>query len=421
MAGKQENPFKYIDRPTLILMLALVLIGWVAIHAAVYSPQMGGPFNWEHAAGRQAVWILTSVFLFVVLFSMDYRLFEGMASISYIIMIGILVATIFLGKEVNGAKAWIQIGPVGLQPGEFAKLATCLMVASYLSSYDVRLENQTTQLISAFIILVPAFLIILSRDTGSALVYASFIFVLQREGLSIIYLVLGLATIAAIVLSILIPAPYLYGSVGVFMLLYVLFSRRKKQASITAITWTAASTAIIYGVQYAFEHILQEHQKTRILLLLGKIEDPSGAGYNVNQSLIAIGSGGFLGKGWLNGTQTKFDYVPEQTTDFIFCTIGEEWGFVGSTVLIILFGLLLFRIIHIGERMPTKFGRIYAYGVASIIFFHVLINLGMTMGILPVIGIPLPFISYGGSSLWAISILMAILLRMDAGMRSTMR
>lgn len=421
MAREQENHFRFIDRQALILLLILMLIGWLAIYAAVYSPSMGGVFNWEHAAGKQAVWIGTSALIFILVFSIDYRLYEGMAPFGYLVMLGVLAATIFLGKEVNGAKAWIQIGPVGLQPGEFAKLATCLMVANYLSSFDVRLENQRTQIIAALIILVPALLIILSRDTGSALVYASFIFVLQREGLSLIYLILGLFTIAAILLSILVPPVYLYSIVAGIMLIYVLFSRKKRQAILNAIGYTVISSAIIYGVQYAFEHILQDHQRTRILLLLGKIEDNAGAGYNVNQSLIAIGSGGFSGKGYLNGTQTKFDFVPEQTTDFIFCTIGEEFGFIGSVIMLSVYALLLFRIITIAERQSAKFARIYGYGVASILFFHVLINIGMTIGVLPVIGIPLPFISYGGSSLWAFTVLMAILLKMDAGSRSTMR
>lgn len=421
MAREQENHFRFIDRQALILLLILMLIGWLAIYAAVYSPSMGGVFNWEHAAGKQAVWIGTSALIFILVFSIDYRLYEGMAPFGYLVMLGVLAATIFLGKEVNGAKAWIQIGPVGLQPGEFAKLATCLMVANYLSSFDVRLENQRTQIIAALIILVPALLIILSRDTGSALVYASFIFVLQREGLSLIYLILGLFTIAAILLSILVPPVYLYSIVAGIMLIYVLFSRKKRQAILNAIGYTVISSAIIYGVQYAFEHILQDHQRTRILLLLGKIEDNAGAGYNVNQSLIAIGSGGFSGKGYLNGTQTKFDFVPEQTTDFIFCTIGEEFGFIGSVIMLSVYALLLFRIITIAERQSAKFARIYGYGVASILFFHVMINIGMTIGVLPVIGIPLPFISYGGSSLWAFTVLMAILLKMDAGSRSTMR
>lgn len=421
MAREQENHFRFIDRQALILLLILMLIGWLAIYAAVYSPSMGGVFNWEHAAGKQAVWIGTSALIFILVFSIDYRLYEGMAPFGYLVMLGVLAATIFLGKEVNGAKAWIQIGPVGLQPGEFAKLATCLMVANYLSSFDVRLENQRTQIIAALIILVPALLIILSRDTGSALVYASFIFVLQREGLSLIYLILGLFTIAAILLSILVPPVYLYSLVAGIMLIYVLFSRKKRQAILNAIGYTVISSAIIYGVQYAFEHILQDHQRTRILLLLGKIEDNAGAGYNVNQSLIAIGSGGFSGKGYLNGTQTKFDFVPEQTTDFIFCTIGEEFGFIGSVIMLSVYALLLFRIITIAERQSAKFARIYGYGVASILFFHVMINIGMTIGVLPVIGIPLPFISYGGSSLWAFTVLMAILLKMDAGSRSTMR
>jgi rod shape determining protein RodA len=276
----------------------------------------------------------------------------------------------------------------------------------------MRMQGTKTKIIAAAIILFPATIILMQNDTGSAIVYASFVFVLYREGLSGNFLILGLGAIVLFVLTLLVPKFILIGiilSIGIVFYLLV-----RKQNILIILAGVAIASSIVFSVDYSFNHILQEHQRTRVNVLLGKETDLKGAGYNVNQSKIAIGSGGFSGKGFLEGTQTKFEFVPEQSTDFIFCTVGEEWGFIGSFVVIALFIALLLRIIFVAERQRSQYSRIYGYGVACILFFHFMINMGMTIGLAPVIGIPLPFFSYGGSSLWSFTILLFIFIKLDA-------
>jgi rod shape determining protein RodA len=321
---------------------------------------------------------------------------------------------ILFGKEIAGSKSWFQVGGFSIQPSEFAKFATALALAKYLSKIDLNINKISTKFVAAIIIVFPSFLILLQYDTGSAMVFSAFILVLYREGLSGNLLLAGLGAALLFILALLINKFILIGILAAnAILVYSLYKGlRKKVFYIVAFFILIAG--YVYSVDYAFENILEPHQKKRISVLLGMENDLHGAGYNVNQSKIAIGSGGFWGKGFLKGTQTKFDFVPEQSTDFIFCTIGEEWGFIGSFVIIVLFLSLFSRIIFLAERQRSKFSRIYGYGVAAILFFHFVVNVGMTIGLFPVIGIPLPLISYGGSSLWAFTILIFIFVKLDS-------
>ena len=328
-----------------------------------------------------------------------------------------LVAVLLLGKEIAGSKSWFQFGSFAIQPAEFAKFATCLAIARYLNVIDRKMQSLKTKILAFLILLLPAGLILLQNDTGSALVYFSFILVLYREGLSGSFLILGGIIAILFLLTLWLCILYAIGIVLAICLFFLLFIKRNRKNIFTLIAVFIIAGGFIFSVDYAFENILEKHQKTRINVLIGKETDIRGAGYNVHQSKIAIGSGGLTGKGFLKGTQTKYNFVPEQSTDFIFCTIGEEWGFAGSFVVVFLFSALLIRLIMIAERQKSKFSRIYGYGVASILFFHFIINIGMTIGIAPVIGIPLPFISYGGSSLWAFTILLFIFIRQDASRR----
>jgi rod shape determining protein RodA len=329
-------------------------------------------------------------------------------------MLLLLLSTFAFAKNVKGSYGWIDIGSYKLQPAEFAKFATNMALAKFLSTLDTRMQDFKTKLISLVIIGIPAIIILLQNDTGSALVFGAFVLVLYREGLSGNVLLLGLVSGALFVLSLLLPQTTLFIVIGIIALLFLMVVRRNKKNILIIATGAIVAMGIVFSVDYFYNSVLQEHQRVRIDVLLGKEVDLKGAGYNVNQSKIAIGSGGFFGKGFLQGTQTKYDFVPEQSTDFIFCTVGEEWGFIGSVVVIGLFVALLTRLIYVAERQRSAYSRIYGYGVACILFVHLLINIGMTIGLAPVIGIPLPFFSYGGSSLWSFTILLFIFIRLDA-------
>jgi rod shape determining protein RodA len=326
----------------------------------------------------------------------------------------LLVLVLIVGRNVGGNQSWIPIGSFRLQPSEFAKFATCLLLARYLSSSTVKLQEIRTQMVAAFIILIPTALILLQPDAGSALTFSSLIFVLYREGLSGYFLVIEGLSILLFILTVLYNKYYvLIGIVAFTGFLIYLFRKNRKMVTVFGIG-LLFSIVFVFSVDFAYNSILKPHQKNRIDVILGKVNDPRGIGYNLNQSKIAIGSGGLWGKGYLQGTQTKYNFVPEQSTDFIFCTVGEEWGFVGCFVVIGLYLFLLLRIVIIAERQRSTFSRVYGYGVASILFFHFFINIGMTIGLIPVIGIPLPFLSYGGSSLWSFTILLFILLKLDS-------
>lgn len=410
----KKNIFHNTDKTLIWIYAILVLAGWLNIYAAVYDENHKSIVDFAANYGKQLVWIITSVVLVLAIMMTDTKFFPAFSYPLYGIVIILLVAVIFIGKEISGSKSWIQLGAFSLQPAEFAKLATSLALASYLGNLNTKFENLSTKFIAALIVGIPPIIIIAQNETGSALVFAAFILVLFREGLSGIILIMAFIAALLFVLTLLINKFIVIGIVALGLLIYWFIERRYKVSKWILIGAFLIGSSFIFSVDYAFEKVLQPHQKTRINVLLGKEKDLKGAGYNVHQSLIAIGSGGFWGKGYMKGTQTKYNYVPEQSTDFIFCTIGEEWGFIGSVVILGLYLLLLIRIVQLSERQRSAFSRIYGYSVASILFFHIAINIGMTIGLAPVIGIPLPFISYGGSSLWAFSMLLFIFIKLDS-------
>jgi len=409
-----NNILQNIDWITVLLYLILVLVGWVNIYAAVYNEEHGSILDMTQNYGKQLLWIGTSVLLALVILLIDAKFFSTFSYLIYFLTLMLLIGVLLFGREIAGSKSWFQIGSFSLQPAELGKFATALALAKYLSGIDKDFSKFKTKVVAAFIIMFPAMLILLQHDTGSALVYTSFILVLYREGLSGNLLILGLIVAILFVVTLLVNKFIVIGIIAALFILFYLLNKAVRKRLFPLIGVFIIASMYVLSVDYVFENVLEPHQKKRINVLLGIETDIRGAGYNVHQSKIAIGSGGFSGKGFLKGTQTKFDFVPEQSTDFIFCTIGEEWGFVGSFILIMLFLALLIRLIFLAERQRSKFSRIYGYGVASVLFFHFTINLGMTIGLFPVIGIPLPFISYGGSSLWGFTILLFIFIKQDS-------
>lgn len=465
--NRQSELLKNIDWVSIFMYTLLVFMGWLNIYAAVYNDSHSSIFDITQKYGKQLIWIGASFVLGFIIMLTDSKFFTAFSFIIYGLTIGLLAAVLVFGKEVNGARSWFEIGSIRLQPAEFAKFATCLAVANVMSRHGFKMMRLSSLLSVGILLALPALLIIKQNDTGSALVYSSFILVMYREGLHGSILLLCFMTVALFIFTLLYPPmtvllliiggtliAFLYYrqnkhelyriiiflvSCFLFLLflkwlldlpisdhklllisyllcnlmgIYFVYKRKMKHIMLVILaSWLCIGATV--GVDYAFDK-LQSHQRDRINNLLGIETDLTGAGYNVNQSKIAIGSGGFAGKGFLQGTQTKFNFVPEQSTDFIFCTVGEEWGFLGSTVVIGLLMAFILRIIYLAERQRSDFSRIYGYGVASILFFHMAINIGMTIGVAPVIGIPLPFFSYGGSSLWAFTILIFIFLRLDA-------
>ena len=389
-------------------------MGWINIYAAVYNDEHKNIYDLTQNYGRQLLWIGTSLLIGLAILVIDGKFYAAFSFPIYLVVMLILLVVLVIARDVQGARSWIEIGSFKLQPSEFAKFATNMALAKYLSSLGIRMEDMKTKVTAGLIILLPMAMVLLQNDTGSALVFISFIFVLYREGLSQNVLIFGFLAGVLFVLALMVPNTILLGVIGGVGILAYLLMRKTRKNLFVILTITALSAGVVFSVDYAFNKILQQHQRERIEVLLGKRSDPKGAGYNVNQSLIAIGSGGLSGKGFLQGTQTKYDFVPEQSTDFIFCTVGEEWGFIGTSVVILLFLGLLYRIIFIAERQRSQYTRIYAYGVASIIFFHLMINVGMAIGLAPVIGIPLPFFSYGGSSLWGFTVLLFVLIKLDS-------
>lgn len=410
----QGSILQNIDRWLVIIFLLLVGMGWLSIYAAVYNDEHQSILDMSQNYGKQAIWICGAFLIALSILIIDGKFFAAFSYPIYILFILLLLVVLVVARDVKGAVSWIDIGSFKLQPSEFAKFATNMALAKYLSTLDIRMKDLKTKIVSLLIIGLPAVLILFQNDTGSAMVYAAFIFVLYREGLSGNILIFGFVAAVLFVLTLLVSKTILFGVIAGVAFLFYLFVRKKRQNIMIIAAGALVASAIVFSVDYAINHVLQEHQRTRINVLLGKEIDPKGAGYNVNQSKIAIGSGGFLGKGFLQGTQTKFDFVPEQSTDFIFCTVGEEWGFLGCFLVIGLFMLLLWRIIYVAERQRSQYSRIYGYGVACILFFHLMVNIGMTVGLAPVIGIPLPFFSYGGSSLWSFTILLFIFIKLDA-------
>nr|NQU90181.1 rod shape-determining protein RodA [Bacteroidota bacterium] len=405
---------KNIDWWLVLLYIMLVLTGWVNIYAAVYDESHKSIVDLSQNYGKQMLWIVTSVVLALIILITDAKFFSNFSFVIYLLMIGALIGVLIFGKEIAGSRSWFQIGSFSLQPAEFAKFATNLAMAKYLSGLNINLQKFKSVLKALTILAIPAGLIFLQNDTGSALVYSAFIFVLYREGLPGGILILGVSVIVLFVLTLLFNKLIIIGVLVLSAIFLIYLIRRTIGNILVIIIFFFMASGFVFSVDYAFENILEHHHRTRINVLLGLETDLHGAGYNVHQSLIAIGSGGITGKGFLKGTQTKYNFVPEQSTDFIFCTIGEEWGFAGGTFVILLFIALLVRIIITAERQRSKFSRIYGYGLASILLFHFTVNIAMTLGLFPVIGIPLPFISYGGSSLWAFTILLFIYIKLDS-------
>ena len=467
MNSRSNNLLANIDWVSILLYLLLVFIGWLNIYAAVYDENHSSIFDISQKYGKQLIWIGAAFVLAFLVLLTDSKFFTTFSMVIYGIMIFLLIAVLFFGTETKGARSWFEVGDFRIQPAEFAKFATNLAIAYVMSRHNFKVMRFSSLLTIGLILALPSGLIILQNDTGSALVYSSFILVLFREGLHGSILLLCFVAAAIFIMALLyspftvllviiggtLIAFYYYRhdirelfqiilfigcGFGLFVLIkwmfnllisdyymlltvyvitsitaiYPIYKRKmKNMITLLLISWLCVGAAP--SVNYAFDH-LQLHQQDRINELLGIRVDPKGTGYNVTQSKIAIGSGGLLGKGFLQGTQTKLNFVPEQSTDFIFCTVGEEWGFVGSTFIIVLLAVFILRIIKLAERQRSSFSRIYGYGVASILFFHVAVNIGMTIGMAPVIGIPLPFFSYGGSSLWSFTILIFIFLRLDA-------
>jgi rod shape determining protein RodA len=465
---RSESILLRIDRITVLLFLVMVILGWLNIYAAVYNEEHTGMLDMTQRYGKQFIWVVAAIVLAIFIVVIDNRFYFFFGYFIYGGTILLLILVLVLGTEINGARSWFEFGPFSLQPSEFAKTGTALAIARYLNSRGQDLTKFNNLLEVSAIILLPAVLVALQPDMGSVIVYLAFFLVLFREGLSSYIFVSGILMVILFFITLLFNNFYITLILIGLAVLFAWFATRKWKLCLAGLTILALIAAGLYllnqitvkrfdpeviimislflsgivfawyiyrqrafavliiylflvgslvyvnSVDYAFNNILKSHQRERISILLGIKSDPKGTGYNVNQSIISIGSGGFTGKGFLQGTQTKFKFVPKQSSDFIFCTVGEEWGFIGSLVIIGLFAGLLLRLVFLAERQRSFFSRIYGYGVISIFLIHFFINIGMSVGIVPVIGIPLPFFSYGGSSLWGFTILLFIFLRLDA-------
>ena len=480
MVYTKDSMVKSVDWITICIYLVLVVLGWISICGASYDYGDMDFFSMDTRAGKQLLWIGCSLLLGFVILMIEDKIYDWFAYIFYTAMMFLLLVTPFLAEDINGSYSWLKFGPVSLQPAEFAKFATALTLSKFIGAYHFTINKMKYSLPVIALILLPMVLIVLQKETGSALVYLAFFLMLYREGMSGAILFAGVCAVAFFVIGIrfsndfmpdectpigefvvltliillsaslvytyckkkdVVKTILLYGAGGIALvvlfslffipfnmlwalyvecialvayLLFLSFRERMMKYFYIAL-FVVGSVGFLYSVDYVFENMLEPHQKVRIEVLLGMEEDLAGAGYNVNQSKIAIGSGGLLGKGFLNGTQTKLKYVPEQDTDFIFCTVGEEQGFLGSSIVLLLFMALILRLIALAERQHSRSARVYGYCVLSIFFFHLFINVGMVLGLTPVIGIPLPFFSYGGSSLWGFTILLFVFLRLDAG------
>lgn len=410
---------KNVDWMVVLIYIACLMIGWLNIYAAVYNPEtQTSMFDLSNNAGKQLMWIGTAALLIICILVIDYKFYETFSFVIYAVVIFLLVVVLFAGSNINGSRSWIKLGSFSLQPAEFSKLAVSLAISKYLSDPAISLNRKLKDYYPIMgILALPAFLILLSNETGSMLVFASFAIVLYREGMPGFIPAIGIIGAALLIITLLFVKWYIAGAIiviaGLVIWLMPVMTRRRGGLWATIIV-AFAMIGIVFGVDFFMNNVLQKHQRGRIMVLLDPDSDPRGIGWNVIQSKIAIGSGGMTGKGFLQGTQTKFDFVPEQSTDFIFCTVGEEHGFLGTAIVVFLFVALISRLVVLAERQRSRFARVYGYCVAGIIFFHFLVNVGMTIGLMPVIGIPLPFFSYGGSSLWSFSVLLFIFLKIDA-------
>lgn len=411
---QRNNILQNLDWPLVLMFFVMVIFGWLNIYAAVYNEEHQSIFDISQSYGKQMIWIASSFLLAMIILIVDAKFYSVFPYVFYATLVLLQIVVLVFGKEVAGSKSWLQIGDFGLQPAEFMKFATGLALAKYLSSLNPDLRNFRELLKALAIVIIPVLLIELQNDTGTALVFVAFFLVLYRQGMPGTFLFFGVGVLLLFFLTLLIQNLILIGLLALLTSVALYMINRTPKNVFIIILMFLASTAFVFSVDYGFNNLMKPHQQTRVKVLLGQETDLLGAGYNVHQSLIAIGSGGFLGKGFLKGTQTKYNFVPEQSTDFIFCTVGEEWGFIGSLAVVILFAAMLVRLIKLAERQRSTFSKIYGYGVFSIIFFHFAVNIAMTLGLFPVIGIPLPFFSYGGSSLWAFTVLLFIFLKMDA-------
>ena len=427
MRKQEHSLFFGVDKITVFTYALLVLMGWLNIYAAVYNEDHQNIFDTTQKYGKQLIWISSAAFIAILILIIDAGFFTVFAYVFYVVILLACIAVPYLGREVKGSRSWFRFGDFGVQPAEFMKFATNLALAKFLSNVNIEVEksrrnrlsdilkNYQNTIIAAIFLGLPLVIIKLLQDeTGLAIVFIAFIITLYREGLSVNFLIFGLFSALLFVLSLVMDQNTLMIILAVIATLSILFVKRNKKNLIIISIILATACGVVFGTNYVYNH-LEDHQRVRIDVLLGRgTVNLKKEGYNVNQAKIAIGSGGFFGKGYLQGTQTKYDFVPEQDTDFIFCTVGEEWGFLGSSIVIILELFLIIRIIFMSERQRSPFSRIYGYGVASVLFFHVAVNIGMTIGLMPVIGIPLPFFSYGGSSLWSFTILLFIFIKLDA-------
>lgn len=412
MYRSTKEPFESggLDWPTLFLYLGMVLFGWLAIYSAVYNPDNANIFDTGQNSGRQLIFIGIAIFIGLVILIIDAKFYQAFGYVFYALGVILCIAVIFIGDETKGAKAWFAIGSLKFQPVEIAKYGTALALAKYLSTYEVHFKDFKTKLISIGMILLPILIVLLQNDTGSAMVFFAFFLVLYREGLPSFLIVSVILAIVLFILTLVMDKLVICYGLLVIGSLIALAIRSNRMGVIAVIAATILSIGYVFSIEYIYNDVLQAHQRSRIEVLLGR----GGDDWNVRQSKIAIGSGGAFGQGYLEGTQTKYDFVPEQSTDFIYCTIGEEFGFLGSSLVVLAFVVLMIRLVIIAERQKNKFSRIFAYSVACIFFIHFTINIGMTIGLVPVIGIPLPFFSYGGSSLIGFTVLLFTLLKLDS-------
>ena len=405
---------KGFDIRLICYYLALVIIGWITIYSTCHIPDGSTPiFDFGQPYSKQMLWIGTSIVLATVILLIDSGIIQHYAYFFYLFCLLLMILVIFIGAEINGAKSWIKIGSFSLQPTEFMKVATALAMAKFMQEGKTANQRRYVWLAQIALITIPILVALLQHDAGSALVFFSFIILFYREGLSAEFLVLGI--IAAILAYITLKFNEIYSIalITVVFIVFMILNRTEKKKIRRNVIVYLASIVFVFSVYFLYDHGLEPHQRSRIDTILGKTSDPLGADFNLNQSKIAIGSGGFFGKGYLHGTQTKLNFVPEQSTDFIFCAIGEEWGFFGTLVVFGLFGALIFRILKLSEKQRNPFVRYYGYGIAGIFAIHFFINIGMTIGLLPIIGIPLPFISYGGSSLWAFTMMLFCFIKLN--------
>ena len=403
-----------IDWISILVYFLLVIFGWINIYSASLTDDITSYFDLNQPYGKQALWIGLSLVFIIIILATESKFFERFSSIIYIISLLSLLGLFIFGKTISGATSWYVFGGIGIQPSEFAKAATALALAKYISDLQTNMKHFKHQAKAFLILALPALLIMGQPDAGSALVFTAFVFTMYREGIAGIYLFLGFLAISVFVLTLLFSASTVIICSIIIAIFTYFFTKKKKNLISKLVFYTIGISLFSFSVNYVFNYVFKQHHRDRFNIVLGKEVDAKGIGYNTDQSEIAIGSGGWFGKGWTEGTQTKGGFVPEQHTDYIFSTVGEEWGFAGSLFVIILFSILIIRALFVAERQKSQFNRVYCYSVASILFIHFFVNVGMVIGIVPTVGIPLPFFSYGGSGLWGFTMLVFIMVKLDA-------